>query len=100
MSSVGALDDRPQKAALALWFGGASLACWFCCPFWILVCYVVLPAAIGGLVRAFVEYRASRTGRASRSRAVVGGVLSLLGATAAIAYMIFLATHPNLPVQG
>jgi hypothetical protein len=30
----------------------------------------------------------------------VGGVLSLLGAIAAITYMIFLATHPDLPVQG
>ncbi|MFF3511327.1 hypothetical protein [Streptomyces sp. NPDC002573] len=55
--------------------------------------------AAGGVVRAYIEYRASKDGRASRSRAVTGGVLSLLGATAAIAQLIFLALHPDLPVQ-
>jgi hypothetical protein len=65
-----------------------------------LVCFIALPLAVVGLVRACIEYAASRSGRTSRPRAVVGGALSLLGATAAIAYMIFLATHPDLPVQG
>lgn len=100
MTSVGAPDETQEIKELAVWFGGASVACWFCCPFWILVCFLALPMALVGLVRAYVEYQASVHGRASRSRAVVGGVLSLLGGTAAIAYMIFLASHPDLPVQG
>ncbi|WP_435227461.1 hypothetical protein [Streptomyces sp. Tue6028] len=100
MTSVDAPDETRARAELAVWFGGASIACWLCCPFWILVCFISLPLALVGLVSAYVEFRASRLGRASRPRAVVGGVLSLLGATMAIAYMIFLATHPDLPVQG
>ncbi|MET9447360.1 hypothetical protein [Streptomyces cinerochromogenes] len=39
----------------------------------------------------------SSTGRA---RAVAGGVLSLLGTAAAVAYLVYLAAHPELPVQG
>ncbi|WP_306184780.1 MULTISPECIES: hypothetical protein [unclassified Streptomyces] len=104
MTSVDAPDEIPEttrkKRELAVWFGGASLACWFCCPFWILVSFVALPMALTGLVRACVEYRAAKSGRASGPRAVAGGVLSLLGAAAAIAYMIFLSTHPDIPVQG
>jgi hypothetical protein len=100
MTSVEASDETRMGAELAVWFGGASTACWLCCPFWILVCFIALPLALVGLVRACVEYRASKSGRASGPRAVVGGVLSLLGAIAAITYMIFLATHPDLPVQG
>ncbi|MFB7244359.1 hypothetical protein CW362_19725 [Streptomyces populi] len=99
MISVDAPDGTRERAELAVWFGGASLACWFCCPFWVLVSFISLPLALVGAVRAFVEYRASRSGRASRTRAVVGGVLSLLGAAAAITYMVFLAAHPGLPVQ-
>ncbi|WP_260326728.1 hypothetical protein [Streptomyces sp. TLI_185] len=76
------------------------MAFWFFCPLWILVCFLALPLAVVGLVRACVEYRASKSGRTSRPRAVVGAVLSLLGATASITYMIFLAGHPDLPVQG
>ncbi len=100
MTSVGASDETRVGAELAVWFGGASMACWLCCPFWILVCFIALPLALVGIVRACVEYRASKSGRASRPRAVVGAVLSLLGATASITYMIFLANHPDLPVQG
>ncbi|MFF1447856.1 hypothetical protein ACFVYF_06835 [Streptomyces sp. NPDC058274] len=100
MTSVGAPDETRERAELAVWFGGASLACWLCCPFWMLVCFIALPLAVVGLVRARIEYQASGPGRTSRPRAVAGGALSLLGATAAIAYMIFLATHPDLPVQG
>ncbi len=99
MTSVGASDETREVKELAVWFGGTSVACWFCCPFWTLVCYLALPMALVGLVRAYVEHQASLHGRASRSRAVAGGVLSLLGGAAAIAYMIFLATHPDLPVQ-
>ncbi|MFE1290193.1 hypothetical protein [Streptomyces sp. NPDC058751] len=100
MISVDTPDEGRERAELAVWFGGASLACWLCCPFWVLVSFVTLPLALAGVVRAFVEYHASKSGRANGTRAVVGGVLSLLGAAAAIAYMVFLATHPDLPVQG
>ncbi|ALV38859.1 hypothetical protein [Streptomyces sp. CdTB01] len=99
MASVEASNET-RVVELAVWFGGASMACRFCCPLWMLVCFIALPLALVGLVRACVEYRASKAGRASRPRAVVGAVLSLLGATAAVAYMIFLANHPDLPVQG
>jgi hypothetical protein len=60
MISVGAPDETRERAALAVWFGGASMACWLCCPFWILVCFIALPLAFVGLVRACVEYQASR----------------------------------------
>ena len=99
MISVGAPDETREKAELAVWFGGASLACWLCCPLWILVSFVSLPLAFVGLVRAGIEYHASKSGRANRTRAVVGAGLSLLGAATAITYMIFLAHHPDLPVQ-
>ncbi|MFD6552229.1 hypothetical protein [Streptomyces sp. NPDC058398] len=95
----GAPDETREKAELAVWFGGASVACWFCCPFWILVSLVALPLALAGVVRAFVEHHASKAGRANGTRALVGGALSLLGAAAAITYIVFLATHPDLPVQ-
>ncbi|MFI9646530.1 hypothetical protein ACIHAA_09585 [Streptomyces sp. NPDC052040] len=76
-----------------------SVGSWFCCPFWALVSYFTLPLALVGLVLACVEYRASRSDRASRPRALVGGALSLLGTAASIAYVIFLGLHPELPVQ-
>ncbi|WP_329457034.1 hypothetical protein [Streptomyces sp. NBC_01497] len=100
MTSLDTPDETGQRAPLAVRFGGASLVRRLCCPFWILVSFVTLPLALVGLVRAYVEHRASRSGRASGPRAAVGAVLSLLGATAAIAYMVFLARHPELPVQG
>ncbi|MEV6022037.1 hypothetical protein [Streptomyces sp. NPDC052036] len=100
MISPGAPDETHDVSELAVWFGGASVTCWFCCPFWMLVWFVSLPLALVGLVRAYIEYRASKLGRTSRSRAVLGGVLSLVGAAAAIAYVVFLALHPDLPVQG
>ncbi|MHA5050737.1 hypothetical protein [Streptomyces sp. SD15] len=100
MASVGSPDETREGAELAVWFGGLSVACWFCCPFWMLVWFLALPMGLAGLVRARVEYRASTHGRASRRRAVVGGALSLLGTAAAVAYLIFLATHPDLPAQG
>ncbi|MET7848010.1 hypothetical protein ABZT48_07135 [Streptomyces avermitilis] len=100
MTSVGSPDETREAAELAVWFGGVSVACWFCCPFWMLVCFLALPLGLAGLVRARVEYRASTQGRASRPRAVAGGVLSLLGSAAAVAYLIFLGTHPDLPAQG
>jgi hypothetical protein len=99
MFSARTPDAPRRRGEFAVWFGGASVACWFCCPFWALVSVLALPMALVGLARACVEYRASAQGRADTSRAVVGGALSLLGGAAAVAYLIFLATHPDLPVQ-
>ncbi|MFE6521084.1 hypothetical protein [Streptomyces sp. NPDC057794] len=99
MTSADAPHDTHEVMELAVWFGGASVACWFCCPFWALVCFLALPLALAGLVRACVEFRSSAHGRASRRRAAAGGALSLLGGAAALTYILFLATHPDLPVQ-
>lgn len=73
MGSVGSSDAAHHEAEVAVWFGGASLVWWFCCPFWGLVSFGALPSALIGLVRAWVEYRASRAGRAGGRRALVGG---------------------------
>ncbi|MEU5792465.1 hypothetical protein ABZ800_02880 [Streptomyces sp. NPDC047813] len=100
MGSLGASGEAHRTAEVAVRFGGASLVGWFCCPFRALVSFGALPSALVGLVRAWVEYRASRAGRASGRRALVGGDLSLLGAVAAIACPVFLARHPEFPVQG
>jgi hypothetical protein len=99
MLPTDAPDEPRQTGEFAVFLGGASVACWFCCPFWILVSVAALPLALAGLARAWVEYRASEQGRANRPRAVVGGALSLLGAAAAVAYLIFTATHPDLLIQ-
>lgn len=93
-------SGSPRTRSLAVWLGGASVVCWFCCPFWALVWFFALPMGLAGLVRGWVEYRAAVRLRESRKRAVVGSVLSLVGACEATAYLIFLATHPDLPVQG
>ncbi|MDW8808821.1 hypothetical protein P1P68_29515 [Streptomyces scabiei] len=37
MLSTDAPDEPRQAGEFAVFFGGASVACWFCCPFWILV---------------------------------------------------------------
>lgn len=99
MTSMGGPDETPQVTEFAVWCGGASVACWFCCPVWVLVSVLALPLALVGLVRAYVEFRAAVHGRASRTRAVVGGALSLLGGAAAIACTVFLAVHPDLLIQ-
>lgn len=79
---------------LAVWFGGMSVACWCCCPFWLLVWVFALPMGIAGLVRGITEYRAAARTQASKSRAVAGTVLSLIGSGAAVAYVIFVVTEP------
>lgn len=92
--------DAGRRRELAVYFGGVSVGCWFCCPFWLLVWILALPAGLAGLTLAVLEYRAARRELRAVARAVVSGVLSLVGTAAAIAYLIFVITHPDLPVQG
>lgn len=80
-------------------FGAVSVGFWFCCPFWMLVWFVALPLGLTGLVRGVIEYRAASRLGASRAQPLTGLALSAVGTTAAIAYMIFLLTHPDLPIQ-
>ncbi|MFC9915671.1 hypothetical protein [Streptomyces sp. NPDC059862] len=83
----------------AVVFGGASVAFWFCCPFWTLVWLLALPLGLAGLVRGAIEYRAASHQSASRAEPLAGLVLSSLGTAAAVAYMVFVLTHPDLPIQ-
>ncbi|WP_327422653.1 hypothetical protein OG763_22625 [Streptomyces sp. NBC_01230] len=92
--------ERPGRMSLAVAFGGGSVAFWFCCPFWMLVWLLALPLGLTGLVRGCIEYRAASRRGTSRARPLVGLVLSFLGTSAAVAYLIFLLTHPDLPIQG
>ncbi|MFE6127380.1 hypothetical protein ACFQ6Q_03765 [Streptomyces sp. NPDC056437] len=91
--------DRPGRRSLAVVFGGASVAFWFCCPFWMLVRVLALPLGLAGLVRGSIEYRAASRQSTSRTEPLTGLVLSCLGTVAAAAYMIFVFTHPDLPIQ-
>ncbi|MFF5534642.1 hypothetical protein ACFY71_19525 [Streptomyces cinerochromogenes] len=96
MEKAQVTEEPRQGAEIAVWLGAVSVGCWLCCPFWALVSCVALPAGLAGLVRCVIEHRAG----GGRARAVAGGVLSLLGTAAAVAYLAYLATHPELPVQG
>ncbi|MFJ7592238.1 hypothetical protein ACIQZO_33710 [Streptomyces sp. NPDC097617] len=84
----------------AVVLGGASVAFWFCCPFWMLVWMLALPLGLAGLVRGSIEYRAASRNGTSRDQPLTALLLSSVGTAAAVAYMIFLATHPDLPIQG
>ncbi|WP_406452445.1 hypothetical protein OG782_18840 [Streptomyces sp. NBC_00876] len=90
----------PKRVVPAVAFGGASVAFWFCCPFWMLVWVLALPLGVTGLVRGVIEYRAASRGGGSRTQPLIALVLSSLGTVAALAYMVFVFTHPELPVQG
>ncbi|MET7618830.1 hypothetical protein [Streptomyces sp. NPDC005408] len=85
--------------SLALAFGGASVAFWFCCPFWMVVWLLALPLGLAGLVRGVVENRAASQHGASRVQTLIGLGLASLGTAAAVAYMIFVITHPDLLIQ-
>lgn len=84
---------------LAVVFGGVSVAFWFCCPFWLLVWMLALPVGLTGLVRGVIEYRAASREGTSRTKSLTGLVLSSIGTAAAVAYMMFVFTHPNLEIQ-
>ncbi|URM91541.1 hypothetical protein LUW75_17920 [Streptomyces sp. MRC013] len=80
-------------------FGGLSVAFWFCCPFWVLVWLLALPLGLTGLVRGCVELRTASRLNTSRTAPVTALVLSALGTGAAVAYVVFVFTHPDLPIQ-
>ncbi|MET7368338.1 hypothetical protein ABZS61_21250 [Streptomyces sp. NPDC005566] len=90
---------RSGQMSLSVVFGGASVAFWFCCPFWMLVWLMALPLGLAGLVRGSIEYRAASRQSAGRGPSVTGLALSSIGTVAAVAYMIFVFTHPDLPIQ-
>ncbi|MFI1189160.1 hypothetical protein [Streptomyces californicus] len=95
----GPAGDRPRRTSPAVAFGGASVALWFCCPFWMLVWILVLPLGLTGIVRGVIEYRAASRQGTSRAQPRTGLALSTVGTVAAVAYMIFVFTHPDLPLQ-
>lgn len=64
-----------------------------------LVWALALPLGLTGLVRGSIEYRAASRQSASRTQPLTGLVLSCLGTVAAVAYMIFVFTHPDLLIQ-
>ncbi|MCP9958150.1 MULTISPECIES: hypothetical protein [Streptomyces] len=80
-------------------FGAASVAFWFCCPFWMLVWALALPLGFTGLVLGAVEYRAAARQGVSRAQPLAGLALSSLGTAAAVAYALFVSAHPDLPIQ-
>ncbi|MFD8418401.1 hypothetical protein [Streptomyces sp. NPDC059466] len=89
----------PIRGSLAVALGGASVVCWFCCPLWMIVWPLALPVGLTGAVRGVIEYRAASRQGVSRVPPLTGLALGTVGTAAAIAYMIFVFTHPDLPVQ-
>ncbi|MET9881101.1 hypothetical protein ABZZ36_41985 [Actinacidiphila glaucinigra] len=94
MSSSNTTGHAGGKLDLAVWFGGLSVACWCCCPMWLLVWVFALPMGIAGLVRGITEFRAAARTQASKSRAAAGIALSLVGVGAAVTYVIIVVAHP------
>lgn len=74
--------------------------CWFCCPFWMVVWPLALPIGLAGVVRGFIECRAASRQGVSRAQPLIGLALAAVGTAAAVVYMIFVFTHPDLPIQG
>ncbi|MFJ4847324.1 MULTISPECIES: hypothetical protein [unclassified Streptomyces] len=101
MSRTGdPVSGSSARLSLAVPFGAASIACWCCCPFWMLVWFVALPLGLTGLLRGVIEYRAASRRGEARGNPLAGLALSTVGTAAAITYMVFLLTHPELPIQG
>ncbi|MFG3304507.1 hypothetical protein [Streptomyces wuyuanensis] len=88
-----------RRMSRAVAFGGASVAFWFCCPFWMLVWLLALPLGLAGLVRGVIEFRAATRLGHSRGEPLAALVLSAIGTAAAIVYLAFVFTHPDLPIQ-
>lgn len=81
-------------------FGGLSVAFWFCCPFWMLVWALALPLGLTGLVLGYIELRTATKLNRSRGGPLTALALSSVGTAAAITYMTFVFTHPELSIQG
>lgn len=64
-----------------------------------LVWLLALPLGVTGLVRGSIECRDAARRSESRTRPLTGLVLSALGTAAAVAYMIFVFTHPDVSIQ-
>lgn len=88
-------SSRPLSRSI--WLGGASVAIWFCCPFWTVVCYLALPLGVTGLCYGIAHHRSPD--RELRAQARTGLVLSAVGTAAAVTYVIFLAVHPDMLIQ-
>ncbi|MEE1817764.1 hypothetical protein PUR59_22420 [Streptomyces sp. SP18ES09] len=91
--------DRSGRMSRSVVFGGASVAFWFCCPFWMLVWALALPLGLTGLVLGAIEYRAASRQGVSRARPLMSLALSSVGTAAAVAYMLFVFAHPDLAIQ-
>lgn len=61
---------------------------------------LALPIGLAGVVRGIIECRAASRQGVSRVQPLIGLALGTVGTPAAIAYMIFVFTHPDLPIQG
>ncbi|MFD3331259.1 hypothetical protein ACFWV1_01145 [Streptomyces sp. NPDC058700] len=94
---TGDISGRTSRSVV---FGAASVAFWFCCPFWMLVWVLALPLGLTGLVLGALEHRAASRQGVSRAQPLTGLALSSVGTAAAVAYMLFVFTHPELPIQG
>ncbi|MDT0417183.1 MULTISPECIES: hypothetical protein [unclassified Streptomyces] len=89
-------SSRSTPVPWSLWLGAFSVGGWFCCPLWIVTSPVLLPLALAGAFRGVREYRTARRAAAPVGKAVLGLVLSVLGAAAATAYLVYVAAHPDL----
>lgn len=61
---------------------------------------LALPIGLTGVVRGWIECRAASRQGLSRVNPLIGLALAAMGTAAAVAYMIFVLTHPDLSVQG
>ncbi|MET4923708.1 hypothetical protein P3L51_15320 [Streptomyces sp. PSRA5] len=61
------------------------------------VCYLALPLGVSGLFCGISHHRSQD--KELRAQARTGLVLATVGTAAAVGYLIFLATHPDLPIQ-
>lgn len=59
-----------------------------------------LPMGLTGVVRGFIEWRTASREGVGRAEPLIGLALAMVGTAAALAYMIFVFTHPDLPIQG
>ncbi|MFF4168861.1 hypothetical protein [Streptomyces sp. NPDC001744] len=91
--------DRSGRMSRSVVSGAASVAFWFCCPFWMLVWALALPLGLTGIALGAVEYRAASRQGVSRTQPLTGLALSSVGTAAAVAYMLFVFTRPDMPIQ-